>query len=294
MRQAFVALLLLAALMAGCADPNDSGSTDDSQFEDAEAFDDVEVTDTTGAIRGVVVNEAVVPLQGALVQIANGPNRTTDKDGAFVFNNLEPGEYFLEANLTGYKTIQSSATVVAGDREPPITKIVLLMDASAQPYATVQQWTGFLQCGVWAFVVTTNPCAFTGSDNVHGFPFDAGRVPTYAQGEAIWDGTQPLGNWLDFSINDPNGVASSCYGVNSLSPALLAINETQVKSCYGDEPTELVYKIFPGASEDTPPVPTILTNQQYDIYVQYFYGFVPGEGYSLAEEGVCTSPAQCG
>jgi hypothetical protein len=40
-------------------------------------------------------------------------------------------------------------------------------------------------------------------------------------------------------------------------------------------------------------VPTALTNQQYDIYVQYFYRFTPREDYALAIEGPCASPEQC-
>ncbi len=63
--------------------------------------------------------------------------------------------------------------------------------------------------------------------------------------------------------------------------------------CWGDDATQLTYKIFPGASEDTPPTPTILTNQAYDIYVQYFYGFVPREDYSFYNEGACDPYAVC-
>jgi hypothetical protein len=289
LRPVALAALLLTLLFAGCAD--DPGA--DGAEPEPEAFDDVQVTDTTGAIRGIVVSEAIVPIPDVLVQLVDGRNQTTDAEGAFVFNGLEPGDYFVTATKAGYITQQQSATVVAGDKLPPITKILLPVSTEDRPFTELYQWSGFLQCGAWAFVVTTNPCAFTGSDNVHDFPWSADRIPDFFQAEAIFTGTQPTGNWLDFSVNDPNGLNTSCFGVNSESPAILNNTQDAIIDCEGDKATKITLKIFPGATEGTPPTPTILANQQYDIYVQYFFGFVPRAGYTLAADGVCDIPEKC-
>lgn len=283
--------LVLTALLAGCAgDPGGDGTTE----PEPDAFDGVQVSDTTGAIRGIVFDESITPLVDVLVSLSDGANRTTDDQGAFVFDNLAPGDYFVSASKPGFNAMQQSVSVVAGIEEPPITKIQLTVNVADQPFTELYQWTGFLQCGAWAVAVTTNPCAFSGSDNVHDFPWSAsGRIPDFFQAEAIWTGTQPTGNWLDFSVNDPNGLNTSCFGVNSESPAILNNTKEAIIACEGDEATKLTLKIFPGATNDTPPTPTILANQQYDIYVQYFFGFTPRAGYTLAADGVCDIPEKC-
>jgi len=283
--------LLLTALVAGCT--GGPGTTPDDV---PEAFDDVEVTETTGAIRGIVVSEAIVPIADVLVQLTNGRNQTTDEQGAFVFNGLEPGDYFVSASKAGYVTQQQSASVKAGDEMPPITKIMLPADVLAQPFAEIYQWTGFLQCGVNLVVRSANPCAFTGSDNVHDFPWGAGdRVPDFAQAEAVWTGTQPAGNWLSMNFHDPNGATGteSCHVVNSESPAILNVTQQEILDCEGEEASKLTVRLFPGASDGTPPQPTVLANQQYEVYIQYFFGFVPRAGYTLAGDGVCDVPEKC-
>jgi len=233
-----------------------------------------------------------VPIEGVLVTLAGGANKTTDAEGAFVFSNLEPGDYFLTASKPGYFPVQASTSVVAGERDPPITKVTLLVDQASQPFAEVLQWSAFLQCGMNAVAISLNPCAFTGSDNVHDFEFN-GQVPQYAQAEVVWTGTQPLGNWLSFSIHDPDTSTGSCYRVNSQSPAVLKANQTQITDCYGEDAELLTYKIFPGSQPGTPPVPTVLTNQRYDVYVQYFYGFTPREDYFFHQEGPCEPITVC-
>lgn len=283
--------LLLTVVLAGCSS-SPSGAPADEPTPDA--FNDVQVTDTTGAIRGIVFDEAITPIPGVLVTLAGGQNKTTDDQGAFVFNALQPGDYFLTASKLGFNSIQQSATVVAGEKNPAITKIQLTVDVESRPFTELYQWSAFLQCGANAFVVTTNPCAFSGSDNVHDFPWGAtGRLPDFFQAEAIWTGTQPAGNWLSMSVHDPATTNSSCFGVNSESPAILNRTTEAIVECEGEEAVKLTLKIFPGSSGDTPPIPTVLTNQQYDVYMQYFFGFTPRAGYTLAADGPCDVPEKC-
>ena len=293
MRPLPVVAILAASLLAGCTDGGPSADPAD----DPSAFDDVQVSDTTGAIRGIVYDATITPLPGALVQVTGGPNATTDDQGAFVFSNLQPGDYFLTVTKAGYLATQQSVGVVAGQLEPPVTKVQLLVDAAQQPFVELYQWTGFLQCGANLIVRSVNPCAFSGSDNVHDFPWGAdGRIPEYAQAEAIWQGTQPAGNWLSMNYWDPDGATGteSCKVVNSESPLMLNFTQEEIAACEGDEASKLTVRLFPGSSDGTPPQPTILANQQYDVYIQYFFGFVPRADYRLAVDGPCNSVEQCG
>jgi hypothetical protein len=218
--------------------------------------------------------------------------KRTTVSGAFSFSKLKPGTYFLEAAKLGFSKVQTSTVVVAGDDSPPLVKIQLAEDLATRPFWEIQQWKAFLQCGAWAVAVTTNPCAFTGSDNVHRFIFGGNRTPDFSQGEVLWSGTQPLGNYLSFSIHDPKTSTSSCKGVNAASPAKLNMTKAEIVKCWAEK-QYMDYKIFPGATPGTPPTPTIVINQDYRVYVSYFYGFSPRAGWMFVKDGECTRPEQC-
>ncbi|MEA3166853.1 MAG: hypothetical protein QOJ26_1727, partial [Thermoplasmata archaeon] len=61
--QLIAVLVLVAAGLAGCS----SGSKGDPLPDDG--ANDLQVTDTTGGIRGLVVDQAVVPVSGAHVTL---------------------------------------------------------------------------------------------------------------------------------------------------------------------------------------------------------------------------------
>lgn len=285
LRPVALSALLLTALVAGCAD---SPGTDGSEDQPA-AFNEVEVTDTTGAIRGIVVSEAVVPIPDVVVKLTDGSNQTTDAEGAFVFNGLEPGDYFLTATKAGYISQQQSATVVAGEKTPPITKVMLPVDQAARPFTEILPWTAFLQCGAYVVAGSVNPCFLTGSDNVHSFEFgSSGRIPDYVLLEAIWDGTQPLGNNLWIMTLEENRETREANG-----PSPLVVNATKqnIIDAHGNDTESIGVRLFPGVASDG--TPTVVTNQRYEIYVTFFYGFTPRPGYSLAVDGPCDVPEKC-
>lgn len=302
-RNFFLAALLLTVLLAGCT----SETQTDEPSEAPAAFDDVVVTDSTGAIRGVVVSESIVPIEGALVVLAGGQNRTTDADGAFVFNGLEAGDYFLTVSKLGYFTVQSSASVVAGQAEPPITKVTLLVDEASRPFAELLQWSGFFGCGFGTNggnnPVTggagVNPCAadalacdFAGvcllnTANTHTFEFGGGTIPTFAQAEMVWTGSQPLGNALSLGWHD-SGTADF-KGIDGESPLVLPTNRTEILEAHEEDITSLLVRVFPGSSQEL----TVTLQQRFDVYVTYFYGFEPREGWAFVNDGACLIPEDC-
>jgi TonB-linked SusC/RagA family outer membrane protein len=70
-----------------------------------------------GGIGGVVTDEATGgPLEAARV-VLSGPNRieTTNREGRFLFRNVEPGQYQVRVLRLGYKPVTASAAVAPGE-----------------------------------------------------------------------------------------------------------------------------------------------------------------------------------
>ncbi|MEA3203208.1 MAG: Carboxypeptidase regulatory-like domain [Thermoplasmata archaeon] len=151
--KALLALPLLACLvLAGCATRSDSGG--------GLPEPQVQVTDSTGGIRGVVVDQAIRPLAGATVTVT-GPgtsrNTTTDATGGFSVAGLKPGLYLLKASKPLYDTQQQSIEVKAGVA-PPVTKVQLVQVIFAKPYMQTLKFKGFIVCSLGTGVSASEEC----------------------------------------------------------------------------------------------------------------------------------------
>ncbi|MDX2058978.1 MAG: carboxypeptidase regulatory-like domain-containing protein [Gemmatimonadales bacterium] len=72
----------------------------------------------TAAISGRVVSAGGDPVAGARVQILNlRKTQATDSVGRFLFADLKPGSYRVEANLLGMSPLSALITVNAGERK---------------------------------------------------------------------------------------------------------------------------------------------------------------------------------
>ncbi|MGB1585658.1 MAG: carboxypeptidase-like regulatory domain-containing protein [Thermoplasmatota archaeon] len=140
-------LLLLSLTLAGCAEET-AGPTPAEEGPVAQ-FDEV-----TGAVRGVVVDEQVVPVAGVTVTLAD-TSTTTDADGSFVFNNVVPGSYVLEASSPLHNGVQQTITVAAGEATD-VVKIQMTRLFSEDPYVEPFQFKGRLACHLQAGL--TAPC----------------------------------------------------------------------------------------------------------------------------------------
>ncbi len=144
-RSLVVAGSLLVVVFAGCA-----GSDPGTSSSDIATFDDLggHATETTGLIRGVVVDTAVVPIPSASVSIS-GPsksNLTADTQGRFLIDGLAPGTYFVKAKAPLYHESSTSVEVVAGVNEPPVTKVQLAPFFSQKPYHLSDKKNGYFDC----------------------------------------------------------------------------------------------------------------------------------------------------
>ena len=141
------ALFLVSAVLAGC-----SGGSPKAK----DVTGGLDVTDTTGGIRGLVVDQAVVPIAGAFIALSDGSGRntTSDAEGLFNFTGLAPGTYVLDAGKAGFTQMQTTVEVEAGVPDPPIVKILLSRLTSAQPYLDFFKLDGFYECAHAVFFVT--------------------------------------------------------------------------------------------------------------------------------------------
>jgi hypothetical protein len=126
-RAPFLLLLMLLSGLAGCADDGPAAPA---------------ALAGTSALRGVVVTEAIVPIEGATVLVTPGDlTATTDAGGLFAFEGVEPGSYLLLVKADGYADLRLEA--MAG---PEVVKAVMTNVRSDVPYIEVQKWDGYLFC----------------------------------------------------------------------------------------------------------------------------------------------------
>jgi hypothetical protein len=167
MRSTPVILLFLGTLLAGCTGGAEPAAPDQSDFDDLP----VAVTATTGAIRGVVVDERITPIEGATIGLtgaAAAQSKVSDAQGRFAFGGLEPGTYFLAASSPLHTQAQTSVEVVAGIAEPPVTRVLLERLFDQEPFVTQQKFDGFIQCNQAGVVYASAPCItdFTGLQGI--------------------------------------------------------------------------------------------------------------------------------
>ncbi len=279
MRPILIAFLLAAIAFAGCAE-SDPESTDD---ETTAADDELQATDTTGVIRGVVVDPTITPIPAATVSLQSGAETTTLEDGSFGFSGLEPGAYFITVQKSGYKSVQSSTTVEAGIDKPPVVRIQIEVDLVNRPFTTTEVFEGYLQCGAGAGGVgSLNPCALT--ESVNTFDIPTGPDLNTTQMELVWKGTNAFGDGLSLGIYNPSTTASNFVGTNGPSPLNLRVSGSAIEEHYGEDMPSYLARVFPGAGSDVGSA-TVIVEQRFEIFVTNFYGFAPDEDWTFLEDG---------
>lgn len=141
-------------LLAGCSESPSSKVADD-----ASDFGDFDVDADTGLLLGVVVDEAIRPLAEATVTIAGPQGETasqqTDDQGRFVFEDLVPGAYIVNAELLNYASAQTTGNVVAGDEDPPILRVQLARRFTEAAFSEQIKFDGFIACAYAVYVSST-------------------------------------------------------------------------------------------------------------------------------------------
>lgn len=146
---------MAGAALAGCIGGGETTGTGDGP-----AGPDVQFTEDTGAITGVVQNEELLPIEGAVVGTKEGDlEATTDADGFYAISNVEPGEYSLFVQAIGYESTVANVEVVAGSAVE--ANFQLSQVASDEPYHTFQTADLVVSGILWKL---TPECIYTDVD----------------------------------------------------------------------------------------------------------------------------------
>lgn len=290
-------LSLSAVVLAGCAEDLPSETPDDVPEPGK-----VEVTSTTGGIRGVVVDQSIVPVVGATVKVLNQElAQETDENGLFVFSGLEAGTYFVEASHPLYDTQQSSVDVTAGVEEPPALKIQLTRLISTEPYLTTQQQQGYITCSANIVIALSEECGegvgVDGFGRVGANPnnraqidfnVDSGLVRSLIV-ETVWEpslsvgtgtGSQSggfnMGIYIDWScLPVCNAAGGTVDRKNGYSPLYLR-NDEKLQSLETDETT--MFSTFTWAASDETGV---LLEQPFEVFITSSYALPLPEEWSF-------------
>lgn len=304
MRSAFLASVAVL-LLSGCASSGSDPTVDPGAFNGVP----VTVTETTGGIRGIVVDQAIVPVPKVDVTLKAGTSdkaATTDAQGRFAFSDLPAGTYFLSFKHLLYKPAQSSIEVTAGV-EPPITKIQLEALFTAKPYHEQFKFKGIIACGYNAVLITA-PCVTDYTSISPTCPGGCAPALRSVQGDNRAFASSVGPNWetvvveLVFQSNgqgtsDRMGVLISYEkrtagdwfaSEDGLSPVMLRLETGEKNPTQQGEPelldpagrNDLLLLGSIAASEGQEAGVGI--NQEFQVFQTNFYNAKPAEGWSFA------------
>lgn len=134
---ALVTILLL--VLAGCA-----GSAPEATV-DPDAADEPRTGQGTGSLTGTVVGDEGLPVGGATVAIVETLERTTtDSNGTFTFNGLEPGSYRVIFERLGFESQGRIIDVAAGEVSQ-LDVVLVPVRVDTGPYYDAQVYVSHLQ-----------------------------------------------------------------------------------------------------------------------------------------------------
>lgn len=115
------------------------------------------MTEDTGAITGRVLTEDLGEVENARVAlVADGElaaEATSQDDGSYSLNNVEPGEYRLQITAPCCREHVQGVEATAGEESRVDVQLVRFTAADLQePYMEKRDWTGFISCSLRAGV----------------------------------------------------------------------------------------------------------------------------------------------
>lgn len=276
MRGFVVASLLLMSLLAGCATgpavpaevvieskpPEEIHSEDPGEPVEA-VFTPSEKT--RGHIAGVVVDEAIRPIEGARVHLPGlDLERLTDRDGSFGFVDLHPGPYFITVNATGFFDAEAVLQVEADSFTR--AKVILTGIPPPEPYRVQQAFEGYAELTtdpIFGFSFFCNACYFD-------FYLDRPGLHTVIV-EAVFEGSATESNGFQYAFY-PDG-SSSYYGQygSTSNPMRLEVRSEDLPG-EGDH-----YQL--DVEPESFPLPE--QGKRFQVFVTAFYNEAPTTGWSF-------------
>ncbi len=285
-------LLIMAAALAGCAG-GDSGGGDSNPD-----VPELEVTSSTGGIRGVVVDESIRPIEGATVMIRQtGDSTTTDEKGAYAFTGLAAATYFVEASHPLYNSIQQSTEVVAGVKAPKPLNFQLIRVITEEPYSFTQKESGFIACSANIGAAKSEECGegvgVDGVGRVGGqeqnraeiqFTVDGPHIKTLIV-EQVWEPSTELNPDGSQGLDTLVALDWSCLPVcsgdvlnrtESGSPLILRVDADTLAA--RNITSETVFSTFTWSAGSF----GLMINQEFELFITSFYYLPAPPGWSFA------------
>lgn len=300
--------VLLALVLAGCSANPTADAAEEVSFDDIA----VEATATTGLIRGIVVDERIVPIVEASIALRGAPaerTATSDEEGRFVFGDLEPGTYFLTVTSPRHREVQASAEVVAGVDEPPLVRVQMERLFSQDPYSVQIAQDGFFECSqAGAGLYSSSNCVYDPYRWAFGPPSPTQPIDNVTKQEREWHADVGAG-WQQLvfemiwepttqSTSTNMGIVVSTYKPERDASHWFAEFEggtplrgqidvgVEHESASGVEPSQIPVEginqmsYFVSVRKDGF-LPGVAINQKFTIYLTMFHYGVPGDGWSF-------------
>jgi hypothetical protein len=304
--------VLLSAALAGCSG-GDGGAP--APADDAGQFDDLGVrpSSTTGVLLGVVVDEAIRPIEGAQVGLtqADGSDlgKVTDPQGRFAFGDLPAGTYFIKVSHPLFSPSQTSAEVAAGVEDPPVVRVQLTRLFAQDPYTETIKFDGYIACAYSIVVGSTCVNDYTRllagvvpgceggclkqynvsqtAGNVREFRFDLGPGWQSMVMEEYWEPTlgEPVSQGtLNFILSYFTRTSTGHWWAQGTgaSPIRVQVDVGEdgpgaqgVDELIPPEGMADLFVIFGAGSGD------VAINQPFSYFQTNFYYAIPPEGWSL-------------
>jgi hypothetical protein len=293
-------LVLAILLLAGCTGSAD-GQDAPPVLDGIEALE-LTATETTGVIRGIVVDEAIRPVAGVEILLAGAKEAatTTTADGVFGFEGLEPGTYFLQIRKEGYSDVQQSADVVPGVADPPPVKVLLPRLPGYLPYVSARVFEGFIECTTSFLVLCGIANLLTGenlTNDRYTWTWYFEPNATLMQAEMAWESTQSLSPTMYFEM-EPSGDCDDGFfnRTEGPSPIYATLNATQIEEGPLSLDCGIYFSLFSGHNEPLPRQPVTgwgigaTVQQRFTLYAHTFYDFLPAAGWRFSVDGTPDVP----
>jgi hypothetical protein len=296
-------LIVLSATLAGCAGGPDEATNQDTSHSVAPP---AEFDETTGAIRGVVLDPELLPVADAQVQLDQDDfETTTAADGSFSLSHVPPGTYTLYVAKLGYESVARATEVTAGRLTEDVSFTLEPLPV-VEPFSRVEKFEGFITCSIGYEAVLSEECGQGLQTPVGTFGRDpnnridwAFNVTTTENLVAIyleldWDAATAAAQQLAFNVAHGFTCIPSCGADITYCGAFDNFGQA-VQSCHletgdlgiDDPATQLPWDITARAwaapSPATDP-PNIVLQQSFTMYRTEFYGLGMTEGYSAVPD----------
>jgi hypothetical protein len=262
-------------------------------------------------IHGVVVDEAVHPLNATVSILETGQSQPTGSGGAFRFDNLRPDVYFLTARADGFhsKTLSVTPEAAAADS----LRFVLEAMPTNVPYNTTVHFRGHIECALETLILSPSCDSLLTDPSVHQHAVFSTNSSTLLLVDNNWKtvvtdvvfdpGTQPALDGLRITVRGSHNVSSlgayQQYGrFNASHPFTFRIEPgaTYPDGTGGPVPentTVFKFDVYPQSKEwhkvcEVPPVGSECflgvgagKDVQFDLYMTVFYVQKAPDGFTV-------------